>query len=40
MAVEMGCGMPYTVSDPGCGYLDSGYSMPSEQMMIDPGPAP
>jgi hypothetical protein len=39
---EMGCGMPYTVGDPGCGYMDSGYAAPQQQqqMMIDPGPAP
>ena len=37
-AAEMGCGMPYTAADPGCGYMDSGYSMPSQQE-IYPGPA-
>lgn len=36
---EMGCGCPYTAADPGCGYL-GGYSVPSQQMMIDPSPAP
>jgi hypothetical protein len=37
---EMGCGVPYTSADPSCGYFDGGYGMPSQQMMIDPGPAP
>jgi hypothetical protein len=32
--------MPYTVGDPGCGYMDSGYGASQQQMMIDPGPAP
>jgi hypothetical protein len=48
--MEMGCGMPYTANDPGCGYMDAGYGMPQQQMMgqqmmgqpmtMDPGPAP
>lgn len=38
MYVEMGCGMPYTVGDPGCGYMDSGYIEQPGQMMVDPGP--
>jgi hypothetical protein len=37
---EMGCGTPYMTNDPSCGYIDGGYSMPSEQIMVDPSPAP
>ena len=42
MYAEMGCGMPYTMADPGCGYMDSGMMMPQQQqmMMMDPSPAP
>lgn len=37
---ETSCGVPYTVADPGCGYMDVGYGAPEQQMMVDPGPAP
>jgi hypothetical protein len=37
---ETSCGMSYTVADPGCGYTDAGYGMPSQQIMVDPSPAP
>jgi hypothetical protein len=46
-ACEPACGVPYTVADPGCGYMEAGYggdpSMQGMQMqggmMVDPAPA-
>jgi hypothetical protein len=35
--------MSYTVADPGCGYTDAGYGgygMESQQVIVDPSPAP
>jgi len=37
---ESSCGMSYTVADPGCSYSDAGYGVPSQQVMVDPSPAP
>jgi len=40
MPCEASCGTSYTVADPGCGYSDVGYGMPSQQVIVDPSPAP